>query len=132
MYNTYKRKTKLIEIIPLLLIPFIGLGGIGFSWYYPSQLQPAESTVKITYQKPMVLGVQAEKDNPIEEMFYQETAQSPKLGSGVSTKILPLEVEDLFFDYCGQEAYQDKLQQWFCSNKDELEDVLTNDSIYTE
>lgn len=132
MYNVNSKKARLFQIFPLLLIPFVGLGGIGFAWYYPTQLQPADSAVIITYQKPMVLGAQTEKNDQIEKMFYQEPDQTPQLGSGVSTEILPPDVDDLFSNYCEQETYQDDLQNWFCNNKDELENTFSDDIIYTE
>jgi len=125
---------RVLQIIPILLISLVGISGIGFSMYYPTQLEPAESKnyLLVPEKNPMVLGVQSGFDESGQETINGELATVPTLGSGTSTGIVPAELNELFVNYCNQTERPDELQQWFCNNEIELKQALEKDEETAE
>lgn len=85
----YQSRASIVTYLAFTVL--VGLGGTGFLMYYSTELQPEDSSVAITYQRPtpQVLGVEVE-------------------GSGLTTS----EVFEVFGQYCIREPSDNELTDW--------------------
>ena len=120
-------RTHISEIVVLILIALIGLGGGSFLWYYTSVVQSQTEIDQgvSSLRQPKVLGATSEEIRITEKPLIADSIKKAITSVITSYSMLPTHINKLYLVLCQRDASLKELDQWVGYSSQSLEEYLS-------
>ncbi len=122
-------RTSIPEIVVLVLIALIGLGGGGFLWHYTDVVQSQIETSQVvsTLRQPIVLGATSGETQITETPLITDLTNEAIHHVIATDSMLPTDINKLFLIVCKRDASLKEFDIWVNHSSQSLEAYLSKD-----